>query len=319
MGVVLTDMAYYPATSTLYGVTGNRLVQVDKLTGAVTDLAEIPFPTSTLACDGDGTFYSAVYGDSNEVANRGFVYAYTLETLQGTSNLDYDFDGSGRVDGGDVQALLDYATGARETIEKAENGDFDGDGALTSRDAYLFDGQLSSGQLGEAPRQISSKTRNNVRALAWNFNNGQLYGLTCAILSHSTRAYFYEINPETGAETMHRDFRTETTSLVLPQKASGGSWSSPTDTVSGIQISAQTLTMLQGSSKTLTAAVQPWTATDRTVTWTSADPAIAAVDDEGVVTAVAPGETVSPFSSTGATGCCGSSRSSGVELPLPIM
>ena len=298
MGVVLTDMAYYPATSTLYGVTGNRLVQVDKLTGAVTDLAEIPFPTSTLACDGDGTFYSAVYGDSNEVANRGFVYAYTLETLQGTSNLDYDFDGSGRVDGGDVQALLDYATGARETIEKAENGDFDGDGALTSRDAYLFDGQLSSGQLGEAPRQISSKTRNNVRALAWNFNNGQLYGLTCAILSHSTRAYFYEINPETGAETMHRDFRTETTSLVLPQKASGGSWSSPTDTVSGIQISAQTLTMLQGSSKTLTAAVQPWTATDRTVTWTSADPAIATVDDEGVVTAVAPGETVITAAST---------------------
>ena len=298
MGVVLTDMAYYPATSTLYGVTGNRLVQVDKLTGAVTDLAEIPFPTSTLACDGDGTFYSAVYGDSNEVANRGFVYAYTLETLQGTSNLDYDFDGSGRVDGGDVQALLDYATGARETIEKAENGDFDGDGALTSRDAYLFDGQLSSGQLGEAPRQISSKTRNNVRALAWNFNDGQLYGLTCAILSHSTRAYFYEINPETGAETMHRDFRTETTSLVLPQKASGGSWSSPTDTVSGIQISAQTLTMLQGSSKTLTAAVQPWTATDRTVTWTSADPAIATVDDEGVVTAVAPGETVITAAST---------------------
>ena len=298
MGVVLTDMAYYPATSTLFGVTGNRLVQVDKLTGAVTDLAEIPFPTSTLACDGDGTFYSAVYGDSNEVANRGFVYAYTLETLQGTSNLDYDFDGSGRVDGGDVQALLDYATGARETIEKAENGDFDGDGALTSRDAYLFDGQLSSGQLGEAPRQISSKTRNNVRALAWNFNNGQLYGLTCAILSHSTRAYFYEINPETGAETMHRDFRTETTSLVLPQKASGGSWSSPTDTVSGIQISAQTLTMLQGSSKTLTAAVQPWTATDRTVTWTSADPAIATVDDEGVVTAVAPGETVITAAST---------------------
>ncbi len=57
---------------------------------------------------------------------------------------------------------------------------------------------------------------------------------------------------------MHRGLPDpETTSLVLPQKASGGSWSSPTDTVSGIQISAQTPTMLQGSSKTLTAAVQP--------------------------------------------------------------
>ncbi len=57
--------------------------------------------------------------------------------------------------------------------------------------------------------------------------------------------------------------------------------------------------MLQGSSKTLTAAVQPWTATDRTVTWTSADPAIATVDDEGVVTAVCtPGETVITAAST---------------------
>lgn len=88
---------------------------------------------------------------------------------------------------------------------------------------------------------------------------------------------------------MHKDFRTEVTALIIPQKATGGSWSSPTDQISGVQISAQSMTLLKGSRKTLSATVQPWTATDRTVTWTSADPEIATVDSNGVVTGVSAG------------------------------
>ena len=90
---------------------------------------------------------------------------------------------------------------------------------------------------------------------------------------------------------MHRDFRTEGTSWTAPKRL-WGQLVQPHRYGHGIQISAQTLTMLRVPARPLTAAVQPWTATDRTVTWTSADPAIATVDDEGVVTAVAPGETV---------------------------
>ena len=292
MGVVLTDLAYDKSTSTLYGVTENRLVCVDKLTGAVTDLAEIPFPTNTLACDGNGTFYSAVHGDSNEVSNRGFVYAYTLEALQGGGNLDYDFDGDGKVDADDGQAILDCATGVRNSIQNVANADLDGNGELTSRDAYLFMNQFKAGAFGVAPKQITSKTRNNVKTLAWNPNDGQLYAVTFSSLRHSAHAYFYSMNPETGAETMHKDFGTEVTALIIPQKSTGGSWSSPTDEISGIQISAQSMTLLKGSRKTLSATVQPWTATDRTVTWTSADPEIATVDSNGVVTGVSAGETV---------------------------
>ncbi len=292
MGVVLTDMAYDKSTSTLYGVTGNHLVSVDKLTGEVTDLAEIPFPTNTLACDGNGTFYSAVHGDSNEVSNRGFVYAYTLDALQGGGNLNYDFDGDGNVDADDGQAILDYATGLRNSIQNAANADLDGNGELTSRDAYLFRSQFKAGAFGVAPKQITSKTRNNVKTLTWNPNDGQLYAITFSSLRHSSHAYFYSMNPETGAETMHKDFRTEVTALIIPQKTTGGSWSSPTDEISGIQISAQSMTLLKGSRKTLSATVQPWTATDRTVTWTSANPEIATVDSNGVVTGVDAGETV---------------------------
>ena len=292
MGVVLTDMAYDQSTSTLYGVTGNHLVSVDKLTGAVTDLAEIPFPTNTLACDGNGTFYSAVHGDSSEVGNRGFVYAYTLDTLQGGGNLEYDFDGDGKVNDKDGQAILDYVTGVRDSIQNAAHADLDGNGELTSRDAYLFLSQFRAGAFGAAPQQITSKTRDNVKTLAWNPNDGQLYAVTFSTLRNSSHAYFYSINPETGAETMYKDFRTEITSLIIPQKTTGGSWTTPTDEISGVQVAPQSMTLLKGSRKTLSARVQPWTATDRTVTWTSANPEIATVDADGVVTGVSAGETV---------------------------
>ena len=140
--------------------------------------------------------------------------------------------------------------------------DLDGNGELTSRDAYLFMSQFKAGAFGVAPKQITSKTRNNVKTLAWNPNDGQLYAVTFSSLRHSAHAYFYSMNPETGAETMHKDFRTEVTALIIPQKATGGSWSSPTDQISGVQISAQSMTLLKGSRKTLSATVQPWTATD---------------------------------------------------------
>ena len=106
-------------------------------------------------------------------------------------------------------------------------------------------------------------------------------------------SYYYEIDTATGAYTRYNDLWDEMAALIIPVKTSGGSgWLDPTDKVSGIQISDTELTLLKGSSETLTATVQPWTAVDRTVTWTTSDPAIATVDDKGVVTAVSAGECV---------------------------
>lgn len=52
-----------------------------------------------------------------------------------------------------------------------------------------------------------------------------------------------------------------------------------------------TLSGVVGGTGQLTATVQPATATDKTVTWTSSTPATATVDNTGKVTYVAAGTT----------------------------
>lgn len=124
----------------------------------------------------------------------------------------------------------------------------------------------------------------NTGLLCWNsYRVMSMYGYTFGF------SYYYEI--DTAAKTYERynDLWDELSCLIIPEKTSGGGWDTPTDTVSGIQISDETLNLLRGSTAQLSATVQPWTATDRTVSWSSSDPAIATVDANGTVTAVAPG------------------------------
>lgn len=71
MDVVLTDMAYNKADGKIYGVAGGDLVTVDKLTGEVNVVGEIPVSTNTLACDANGVFYCNQYGS-------GKIYSFEL-------------------------------------------------------------------------------------------------------------------------------------------------------------------------------------------------------------------------------------------------
>ena len=56
-----------------------------------------------------------------------------------------DFNGDGRLDASDGQALLEYATGVRESISGLDQADRNGDGKVTTYDAYLFLKELNSG------------------------------------------------------------------------------------------------------------------------------------------------------------------------------
>lgn len=59
--------------------------------------------------------------------------------------------------------------------------------------------------------------------------------------------------------------------------------------VESITLDAASVTLTEGDSRSLTATVSPADATDTSVTWSSSDEAVATVDADGTITAVAPG------------------------------
>lgn len=79
----------------------------------------------------------------------------------------------------------------------------------------------------------------------------------------------------------------------------------------GISISSEEETVNVGETVTLTATVEPEDATDVELTWTSSDEAIATVDENGVVSAIAPGEATVTVS------CDGLSASCLITVPVP--
>ncbi len=69
--------------------------------------------------------------------------------------------------------------------------------------------------------------------------------------------------------------------------------------VTGVTVTPASLDLYKGNTADLTAKVMPLTASDRTVTWTSANPNVATVDETGHVTAVAAGSTTIRATSNG--------------------
>ena len=66
-------------------------------------------------------------------------------------------------------------------------------------------------------------------------------------------------------------------------------WYQPVDQLQNLELSAQSLNMKVHGSAQLTASVLPWTVSDRNVRWSSSNPAVAQVDETGLVTANAAG------------------------------
>ena len=76
--------------------------------------------------------------------------------------------------------------------------------------------------------------------------------------------------------------------------------------VSGISVSPDSVALTVGETKALTATVTPDNATDKSVSWNSAEPSVATVDESGVVTAVAAGTATITVTTTdgGYTASC---------------
>jgi uncharacterized protein YjdB len=74
--------------------------------------------------------------------------------------------------------------------------------------------------------------------------------------------------------------------------------------VTSITLDKTSASMTPGQTITLTATVKPDNATDKTVTWTSTNPGVATVDQNGKVTAVAEGTAIIKAEAGGLTATC---------------
>ncbi len=118
----------------------------------------------------------------------------------------------------------------------------------------------------------------------WTWDGTNNY-LTMSVSSWtSTTVYYLRYYSNTFS------LNTATNSVYLFQKVEQNFDIDPYG-VSEVIVTPESLDLYKGASADLTAKVLPLTAADRTVTWTSANPAVATVDEFGHVTAVAKGTT----------------------------
>ena len=158
---------------------------------------------------------------------------------------------------------------------------------LLMEDPYLtYVDPIAGADMGGTTGNMGMEYNPNTGMICWNSHCEVLIG------SYITYAYYYEINPENGEFTRYNDFWHEMSGLVIPVRSGNDQgWADPTDEVIAVKLNKSEIDVIRGTTAQLIANVQPWTATDRTVTWSSADESIATVDKYGVVTGLKEGTT----------------------------
>ncbi len=145
-----------------------------------------------------------------------------------------------------------------------------------------------------------------VQSLEWNPNDGRIYWASYYRFYTHGGAFehlyndIYSYDVENRLMSSYSIARMTLTSaeyrhlscLTLPEKGAAVQWPAPAEAIAGVQLEETGLTLIQGEEKLLRAAVQPWSVTDRGLTWTSSNPSIASVDQDGNITAHSNGEAI---------------------------
>ena len=82
--------------------------------------------------------------------------------------------------------------------------------------------------------------------------------------------------------------------------------------VSSVSLSQTTVEMLIGETVQLTATILPSNASDKSVTWTSSKQSVAAISNNGLITAIAEGQSTITASAGGKSASCLVTVSKGV-------
>ena len=143
-------------------------------------------------------------------------------------------------------------------------------------------------------------------SLAWDHDADVLYWATATsdktpfVGTQQNKLFRFDL--ETGkASLVNTDYYTNQYPNIEPSQfycgvtglyivpSGGGSKMPAAEEASRISISRESLSLLTGAEFQLSAVAFPWTLADKSITWSSSAPEVAAVED-GYVTAVAPGE-----------------------------
>lgn len=167
-------------------------------------------------------------------------------------------------------------------------------GKLGTMEVYTFTLETLS-----APEKLMSAgyyATRNLQSMAYDASRNVLCWFARNGTSYSTLDYidYYEIDLETKSVVRsNKGFYHPACAMITPvwDGSVDSSWANPTYVVDRVVLDRSELTVLQGYTGTVSAGVLPWTLADKTVTYSSADPSIATVDDKGVVTGVSVGTT----------------------------
>lgn len=131
-------------------------------------------------------------------------------------------------------------------------------------------------------------------------------GFTVTVTDDASQTYTFSADV---ANTVLRSSILTMPAVVLSDEVIEDEEDNPDDDVEypveAVSLNKITLTLAPGTSYSLTAKVVPTNASDKTLTWSSSSPAIATVDQSGVVTAVTDGTaTVTAVAAGGASESC---------------
>lgn len=265
----------------IYGVAQNLTKNTFTRTGYT-------FTGWNTQADGNGTSYAdGVDGSQMPADNGGTVILYaqwTINTYKITAQVANGCEGMGEVIGGDTYK---YGTTVTLTATASEGYRFvdwvEGDQTVSTDATYIFtatgDRTLTARfeklyTVTVSPAEGGTATADKTTAAA-----GETITLTA---TPSSGYYFVEWKVVSGTVSIQNNKFTMPAGDVEVQAVFALS-------VTNITLDKTELPLYIGDSETLTATIEPGDATNKTVTWSSDKPGVAAVDASGKVTAVAAG------------------------------
>lgn len=142
---------------------------------------------------------------------------------------------------------------------------------------------------------VDSISAEKIQALAYDPNCDMLYWFSYTMTSFFySKTGFIQIDPKTGEYSMYdQPISGQMCALVVPERdAVNGEWANTTDKVTQVLLSNEDYNLLQGATATLSVDLFPWNISDHSVIWTTSDPHVVTVDENGVLTGVGTGEAI---------------------------